>query len=139
MQKVLILNNFNKNKKTTKTPTFYYSILKNADCILEPFPFGGLNSTYDALTVNQAVISLPSDFLSGRFTYGLYKKINFYLTINNNEEEYIENVINYANNKNNLRDKCKLYLKANKFRLFQDNQSVLEYNKILKLLAMNII
>ena len=51
--------------------------LKHADCILEPFPFGGLNSTYDALSVNQLVVSLPSNFLSGRFTYGLYKKINF--------------------------------------------------------------
>ena len=69
LQQIVILNNFSNQTTILKTQRFYFSMLQSANCIVEPFPFGGLNSTYDALSVNQAVISLPSDFLSGRFSF----------------------------------------------------------------------
>lgn len=139
LNQIIILNNFTKKYNVIQTQKFYYSILQNASCILEPFPFGGLNSTYDALSVNQAVISFPSNFLSGRFTLGLYKKINFTKTLVNSIDNYIEVAYQYANNIFNLQTNCKQYLQIQKHSLLKDYDSVQEYNKIIKLLYYKII
>ena len=139
LQQIVILNNFSNQTTILKTQRFYFSVLQSANCIVEPFPFGGLNSTYDALSVNQAVISLPSDFLSGRFTLGLYTKINFSKTIANSKTQYINIAYQYANNLDNLRTNCQKYIQIQKYALFKDYDSVKEYNTILKLIKTKII
>ena len=81
---------------------------------------------------------MPSEFLSGRFTVGLYTKINILKTIANYKEDYIDKAIKYAND-NEFTKKCNYYLKLHKKTLFLDHNSITEYNKIFELLYNQII
>src|SRR5207247_4319019 len=47
-----------------------------ADIVLDPFHFGGCNSSCDALSLGVPVVTLPGSQLPGRFTLGLYEEID---------------------------------------------------------------
>ena len=113
----------------------YFTFLKNIDCLCETFPFGGLNSTMDALEVNQAIITLPSEYISGRFTYGIYKKMgllnNKENTISKDKTEYINLAYKYANNIE-FKTTIQNYIKKNKYKVFNEQDSITEWNKCLQ-------
>ena len=54
----------------------FLNVVSVSDVCLDPFPFGGCNTSYDAFDYNIPVITLPSEFLHGQFTNGLYKKMS---------------------------------------------------------------
>ena len=89
----------------------------------------------DALEVNQAIITLPSDYLSGRFTYGIYKKMgllnNKDNTITSDIEEYINIAYKYANNIE-FRTNIQNYIMNNKHKVFYEQESIDEWNKCLQ-------
>jgi len=46
-----------------------YTIMYGAvDVVLDSFPFGGHTSTMDALSIGRPVVTLPTEFMSGRCT-----------------------------------------------------------------------
>ena len=53
----------------------YISLMKNSVYVLDTFPFGGCNMSFEAFFVGKTVITMPSNNISGRFTYGLYKRM----------------------------------------------------------------
>ena len=61
-----------------------------ADVILDPFHFGGCNSSCDALSVGVPVVTLPGAQLPGRFTLGLYKEIGLEGCVARSPEEYVD-------------------------------------------------
>jgi len=61
-----------------------------ADVILDPFHFGGCNSSCDALSLGVPVVTLPGSQLPGRFTLGLYKEIGLDDCIADSADEYVE-------------------------------------------------
>jgi len=125
INRVIFLNEY----KFVLKDKLYFIAIKNIDCICETFPFGGLNSTYDVLSVNQAVISLPSKFISGRFTYGIYKKMLFDKTIAKDEDHYIELAYKYANDEN-FKNNIRIFIKKNKYKVFNEKKSIEEWNKL---------
>jgi len=50
----------------------YMRLLALADVCLDSFPFGGGNTTYQALAMGTPVVTLPSDFLRGRLSLAIY-------------------------------------------------------------------
>jgi predicted O-linked N-acetylglucosamine transferase (SPINDLY family)/glycosyltransferase involved in cell wall biosynthesis len=74
----------------------YLSYLKLSDAVLDPYPFGGCNSSLETFAVGQPVVTMPSDFINGRFTYGFYKKMNIMDLVATTEEEYVNLVIKCA-------------------------------------------
>ena len=54
----------------------FLNVVSVSDVCLDPFPFGGCNTSFDAFDYNIPVITLPSEFLHGQFTNGLYKKMS---------------------------------------------------------------
>jgi predicted O-linked N-acetylglucosamine transferase (SPINDLY family) len=61
-----------------------------ADVVLDPFHFGGCNSSCDALSLGVPVVTLPGLQLPGRFTLGLYEEIDLDCCIARSADEYVE-------------------------------------------------
>lgn len=110
---------------------FQYLELVNICCvILDPFPFGGCNTSFEAFDLNIPVITLPSQFLSGNFTTGLYKKMGITECIVNNEKEYYQKAIQISNNIK-LRNKIVRDIENNKMKIFLEKESVDEWKSFL--------
>jgi predicted O-linked N-acetylglucosamine transferase (SPINDLY family) len=53
----------------------YQQLIVLSDVLLDPHHFCGVNTTYDALALNKAVVTMPGEFQRGRFTLGCYRKM----------------------------------------------------------------
>ena len=60
-----------------------------ADAVLDPFYFGGCNSSAEALSVGAPLVCLPGSSLGGRFTLGLYKEMDLESSVATSSEEYV--------------------------------------------------
>ena len=109
----------------------FLNIVSISDVCLDPFPFGGCNTSYDAFDYNIPVITLPSEFLHGQFTNGLYKKMGL-----DSSECCVTTSENYAqvastigiNEK--LRHKINRNIEMKKHLIFQEKESVDEWNNV---------
>jgi predicted O-linked N-acetylglucosamine transferase (SPINDLY family) len=111
----------------------YCKIVSIVDIMLDSFPFGGCNTSLDAFYFNKIVITLPSNKLNGRFTYGFYKKMGIEEPICTNLEEFSVKALYYMNNKEE-RLKIEKLIEKNKHVLYQEEDSVSTWkNKLIEL------
>lgn len=68
----------------------YLQYVAAADVVLDPFHFGGNNSSCEALSLGIPVVTLPAFQLRGRFTLGLYKEIGIDFCIARSAAEYVD-------------------------------------------------
>ncbi len=103
-----------------------------SDVVLDPFPFGGCNTTFEAFDYNVPVITLPGERLYGRFTLGLYRRMDMgdCECITSSGEEYAQIAARVAIN-TRLRHKIQRAIEAGKGRIFQERESVDEWNAFL--------
>jgi predicted O-linked N-acetylglucosamine transferase (SPINDLY family) len=118
--------------------TIFINLTKISDVMLDSYPFGGCNSSLEAFSFGIPVITWPTNFINGRFTYGFYKymgiDVDNCLCIVNSKEEYIKNTLLLMNDKA-LRMKISKEILDRKDKLFNDDSSIIEWNdKLLKLL-----
>ena len=74
----------------------YLRLLCVCDVILDPLHFGGGNSSYEAIAMGTPVVTLPSSFLRGRITAGLYRKMQMTECIAKTTDEYIALAVRLA-------------------------------------------
>jgi protein O-GlcNAc transferase len=74
----------------------YLRLLRICDVILDPLHFGGGNSSYEALAMGTPVVTLPSQFLRGRITAGLYRKMQMTECVVDTTDEYIALAVRLA-------------------------------------------
>ena len=108
----------------------YLNLINISDIVLDTFPFGGCNSSLEALYLNKPIVTMPSNKLSGRFTYGFYKYINLEDCIAKDKLSYINICIKLVNDKVYY-NKIKDYITKEKHVLFEDRKSIDEWNEIL--------
>src|SRR5262249_25569769 len=53
----------------------YLSLLLAADVLLDPLHFNGVNSTYDGISMGKPIVTMPSGFHRGRYTYACYQRM----------------------------------------------------------------
>ena len=88
----------------------FYKLLSIADVIIDPYPFGGCNTSFSAFSMGIPIVTMPADFINGRFTYGLYKKMNIMDLVAYNMEDYVKLANKCAMDKtwrNNISNKIK--------------------------------
>jgi len=68
----------------------YLQYVAAADVNLDPFYFGGCNSSCEALSLAVPVVTLPSFQLPGRFTMGLYEEIELRDCVARGPEQFVE-------------------------------------------------
>jgi predicted O-linked N-acetylglucosamine transferase (SPINDLY family) len=73
-----------------------------ADVILDPFYFGGCNSSCDAFALGAPVVTLPGFLLPGRFTLGLYREMGIEGAVARSPEEYVELALRIAESRDQL-------------------------------------
>lgn len=109
----------------------YCNLLKTMDVLIDSYPFGGCNTSLDAFFFNKIVLTLPSDKLNGRFTYGFYKKMNIEEPICSTAEELVNKAIYYMTNEKE-RKKIEELISKRKYRIFKEKESLLEWNNQIR-------
>jgi predicted O-linked N-acetylglucosamine transferase (SPINDLY family) len=66
----------------------YLNLIAISDVMLDPFHFGGCNTTYEGLAMGVPVVTLPPRFLRGRFSLGCYLKMGMTECLAATPEEY---------------------------------------------------
>jgi hypothetical protein len=113
----------------------YLNVVSLCDVILDTYPFGGCNTSFESFDLNIPVITMSSKYLNGNFTSGLYKKMGILDCIATSKEEYINLALLVVNNIK-VRHKIERKIDYNKDKIFEDYESVTDYqNLILKLLS----
>lgn len=74
----------------------YYSLILAADVLLDPLHFGGVNTTYDALSFGKAIVTLPSSFQRGRYTLGCFQMMGFTDCVAQTPAEYVAKAVKIA-------------------------------------------
>lgn len=115
----------------------YLNLISLCDVVLDPFPFGGCNTSFEAFDLGVPVVTFPSGILSGRFTYGLYKKMGISDCIVHSVNEYIELATNIGKNRL-LRNMIIRKIESNRHKIFQDIESVHEYSQIFDKLVSRL-
>ncbi|MFI5351882.1 MAG: tetratricopeptide repeat protein [Candidatus Binatales bacterium] len=71
----------------------YLALLMESDAVLDPFHWGGGNTTIEALAAGIPAPTLPAPYLRGRLTLGFYRKMGIPELIASNAQEFVE--LNY--------------------------------------------
>ncbi len=74
----------------------YASLMLAADVVLDPIHFGGVNTTYDALSAGRASVTWPSGLHRGRYTLGCFRRMEVLDTVASSAEEYISIALRLA-------------------------------------------
>ena len=109
----------------------FLNIVSISDVCLDPFPFGGCNTSFDAFDYNIPVITLPSPFLHGQFTNGLYKKMGYEHSecIVKTPEQYAQ-VASMIGINEKLKHKINRNIEMKKHFIFQEQESIDEWNEL---------
>jgi protein O-GlcNAc transferase len=68
----------------------YASLIHAADVVLDPIQFGGVNTTYDALSAGRATVTWPSHLHRGRYTLGCFRRMEMLDTVARSAEDYVQ-------------------------------------------------
>lgn len=115
----------------------FLNLVQISNVCLDPFPFGGCNTTFDAFDYNIPVITYPSNYLHGRFTLGLYNKMGMYdcECIVSNKEDYARIATEICIN-TKLCHKINRNIEMNKHTIFQEQASIDEWNNLSAILHL---
>ncbi len=68
----------------------YLRLITMSDVMLDPFPFGSGNSSYESIAMGTPVVTLPGEFMRGRVTSGCYSKIGVLDCVASSPDEYVD-------------------------------------------------
>ena len=67
--------------------------------MLDPFPFGGGHTSYEALALGLPVVTLPGQFLRGRLTYAMYQQMGYRDLLASSGEDYVQAALRLGTDK----------------------------------------
>ena len=111
----------------------YLSLLAKCDVLLDPIHFGGVNTTYDALAVNQPIVTLPTDFHRGRYTAACMQKIGVRDTVARDHDDYVNIAVQLGIDADRRNALCER-LQAASHVAFEDQGAVREHERIFEVL-----
>jgi len=110
----------------------YLNLVKLSDVMLDPYPFGGCNTSFEAFDFNVPVVTMPTKYLNGRFTFGMYKKMGFIDLVADSPQTYVKLAVRCATDKK-WRESIQEKINRNKILLFQDQEAIKEWGDFLEL------
>jgi predicted O-linked N-acetylglucosamine transferase (SPINDLY family) len=109
----------------------FLQLLAQADVVLDPFPFGGGNTTYEALAVGVPVVTWPGRFLRGRLALAMYRQLGWQDCVVNSAPAYIALAVRLAIDAS-FRDACCAQIRAMSPVLFEDGRGVTAWEDFLR-------
>lgn len=110
----------------------YY--MKKADVVIDTYPFGGCNTSLEAFYYGVPVVTLPSNFIRGRFTKGFYEKMGVMDLVVTDKKQFVEKALKVAYDKD-YRSQILSKIADNKDKLFLEQKSVDDYAEMLSKIA----
>jgi len=83
------------------------------DIALDPFPYGGMTTSLEAIYMGVPVFTMVGDSFLSRATYSINKNLGLEEYIASNEQEYISKIINISNNIDKIQE-TKIFLLSNR-------------------------
>ena len=108
----------------------FCNLMKLSDILIDPYPFGGCNSSLESFSLYKPLVTQPSIRINGRFTYGFYKKMEMEDMIAYNKEQYVNITTRLLNDKD-FYDKQVNLLKERSDKLFMDQQTLDEWEELM--------
>ena len=106
---------------------------KFGDLLLDTFIYNGHTTTIESLWAGLPVITLEGNSFASRVSSSILKSIGFDNLVAKTKEEYIEKVVFYLQNKNQLNNLKKTLLKLkSQNALFNTNEFVRNFEKVLQ-------
>lgn len=103
----------------------YASLVMAADVVLDPTPFGGVNTTYDAFSAGKVVVTMPSNLHRGRYTLGCYRQMNILDAVATSPDEYAALAVRFAT-QSDFRLEVERKIRESSGRLFEQSASATE-------------
>jgi predicted O-linked N-acetylglucosamine transferase (SPINDLY family) len=115
-----------------KGPDEWLNLVSICHVMLDPFPFGGCNTSLEAFDFGIPVVCRPSNVINGRFTRGFYEIIGIDLNLccADSSDEYVEKVLRLLNDDFYYAGVSQSILKG-KSRLFENPETVADYQNML--------
>lgn len=101
----------------------------SCDVILDSFPFGGLISAYDTLTVGRSLIVKTCHRL-GRFAAGFYRYMGLEDLIAKDDRDYVEKALRVANDPA-FRNMFELRIVQNVHKIHSDEPTIKDWTRLL--------
>ncbi|MGO8748004.1 MAG: tetratricopeptide repeat protein [Thermoguttaceae bacterium] len=106
----------------------YLNLSALADVLLDPLHYGGGVTTYDALAMGAPIVTLPSAYQRGRYTWGCYQKMQFLDCVASSAEHYVELVLRLGTDRDYRRVVSEKILAAGNV-LFEDLDAVRQHEQ----------
>ncbi len=110
------------------SPAKYHELLQVSDVQLDPFPFSGANSTYDAFSFSLPVVTLEGVFQRSRFTSACYRAMGLENWVATSIEDYIDRAVRWGQDRD-LREEDRRLLGERTPVLFEDAETVREWEE----------
>jgi protein O-GlcNAc transferase len=108
----------------------YFRLIQNADVLLDPIHYGGGLTSFDGLSFNKPIVTLPGNFSRGRFTYGFYRTMGVDECIAADPEDYVTRAVRLGTDaewRRHVTDR----IRQTSDVLFESQAAVADYNRIL--------
>lgn len=107
----------------------FINILMLADVVLDTFHFSGLNTALITMAIGTPIVTLPSNYLRGRFCYGVYQRIGIMECVTSSIEQYVKTALKIAKDIN-YRQKIKDKILQNNHVLYNNREALDEMVKL---------
>ena len=85
----------------------------------------------EAISLNKPIVTCPSEFMRGRHTYSILKKLNIEETIASSKEKYVEIAVRLAKD-NDFRNLIINKIVKNKNKLFNDDKPIRFFEEMIR-------
>lgn len=109
----------------------YLSLLAAGDVLLDPLHFGGVSTTYDALSLGQPIVTLPGRQHRSRYTGGCLAKMGVDSCVAQSPEDYVQLAVSLGCDAEKRRRVAE-QIRESSWRVFEDDESVREHERIFR-------
>ena len=119
------------------TKNEYLGLIEQADIILDSLNWSGGNTSLEAISLNKPIVTCPSEFIRGRHTYSILRKLNVEETIASSKKKYVEIAVRLAKD-NVFRNSIISKIVKNKKKLFNDDKPIKFLEEVIRKKIANL-
>ena len=106
--------------------------------LLEPLHFGGVTTTYDALSLDKPLVAMRSSYHRGCYAAGCYRKMEYEQCVAGDCSEYVNLAVQLGSDAD-FRALVSQRVRETKPAVFDDLESVREHERIFAALLADVI
>ncbi len=112
----------------------YFRLVQAADVLLDPIHYGGGLTSLDGLSLDKPIVTLPGEFVRGRYTYGYYRTMGVGDCIAASVDDYVERAVRLGSDAE-WRAEVESRIREKSGVLFESADSIAEYDRIFQQLV----